>query len=67
MSATFIDRYARMPEVVQRTGLSRATIYRKMDRGEFPQSVRLSANVIAWYERDLQGWLSNPMGWSTAA
>jgi prophage regulatory protein len=67
MSTANVDRYARMPEVVHRTGLSRATIYRKMDRGEFPHSVRLSANVIAWYERDLQGWLANPMGWSAAA
>jgi prophage regulatory protein len=66
MNAPFIDRFVRLPEIVQRTGLSRATIYRKMDRGEFPHSVRLSANVIAWYERDLQGWLANPMSWSAA-
>lgn len=30
-----------------------ATIYRKMDAGRFAPKVRLSVNIIAWYESDV--------------
>ncbi|MDP5279936.1 AlpA family phage regulatory protein [Sphingomonas sp. DG1-23] len=64
---TETESFVRLPLVVKRTGLSRATIYRKMARGEFPKSQRISANAIAWYESDLQRWLRSPMCWEGAA
>lgn len=67
MSGQAGDAFVRLPEVVRRTGLSRATIYRKVARGEFPQRQKISANVVAWYESDLQRWLRSPMHWEEAA
>lgn len=61
------DRLVRLPEVRDRTGLSTATIYRKVDSGDFPPKVRLSANVVAWYESDLDRWIADPLGWRAAA
>ncbi|MDO7843426.1 helix-turn-helix transcriptional regulator [Sphingomonas immobilis] len=61
------DSLVRLPEVRRRTGLSTATIYRKMKGGEFPPKVQLSANVVAWYESDVGRWVANPMGWEDAA
>lgn len=61
------DSLVRLPEVRRRTGLSTATIYRKMGRGEFPAKVQLSANVVAWYESDVGRWVSDPLGWRDAA
>jgi prophage regulatory protein len=61
------DRLVRLPEVMHRTGLSRATIYRKASRGEFPHQIQLSANVVAWYESDVDQWMSNPMTWCPGA
>lgn len=55
----------RLPEVRRRTGLSTATIYRKMAAGQFPPKVRLSVNVVAWYESDVGRWISDPLGWPT--
>lgn len=54
------DRLVRMPEVLARTSLSRATIYRKMARGEFPSSVQIGANSMAWHASAFDRWLSCP-------
>ncbi|MFC3579099.1 helix-turn-helix transcriptional regulator [Sphingomonas hylomeconis] len=61
------DSLVRLPEVRRRTGLSTPTIYRKMKVGEFPVRIALSANVVAWYESDINRWVSNPLGWQSAA
>jgi prophage regulatory protein len=61
------DSLVRLPEVRSRTGMSTATIYRKMDLGQFPAKIVLSANIVAWYESDINAWVADPMGWQTAA
>jgi len=57
------SRLVRLPEVKHRTGLSRATIYRLIARGKFPPQIQLSVNVVAWYECDIDHWISDPIGW----
>jgi prophage regulatory protein len=57
------ERLVRMPELMQRTSLSRSTIYRRMARGEFPQSIAIGANSAAWYASDVDRWLEAPMDW----
>lgn len=57
------DSLIRLPEVRRRSGLSTATIYRKMSVGQFPRSIRLSVNIVAWYKSDVDRWVANPMGW----
>jgi predicted DNA-binding transcriptional regulator AlpA len=47
----------RCREVVRRTGLSRATIYRLMARGEFPRQHRLSSGRVGWSEEEIEHWL----------
>jgi prophage regulatory protein len=61
------DNLVRLAAVKRRTGLSAATIYRKMATGEFPQTIRLSVNVVAWYESDIDRWVAAPLGWTSAA
>lgn len=61
------DSLIRLPEVRRRTGLSTATIYRKIEKGEFPAKIHLSANIVAWYESDVNAWVANPLGWMAAA
>ena len=36
------DRILRIGTVLQLTGLSRSTLYRKVQRGEFPNQIKLS-------------------------
>lgn len=52
------DRLIRITEVRHRTGLSTATIYRKMEDGSFPKQRKLSVHVVAWYESDVNAWVA---------
>lgn len=51
------DRLLRLNDVKKITGLSRASIYRKMSRGDFPKAVKPSTNVTAWRKSDIDGWI----------
>ena len=50
-------RFLRLPEVKNRVGYGRATIYRKMNAGMFPQSYDLGARAVAWLESDIDAWI----------
>lgn len=50
-------RFLRRPAVEQVTGLKRSQIYRLMNRGEFPQAVRLSQQCVAWLEHEVIAWM----------
>lgn len=56
----------RLTAVKARTGLSRTTIYRRMDAGTFPRPVPISAGLVGWYEADIDSWVADPMGWSAS-
>ena len=47
----------RLPAVLQVTGLSKATIYRLLERGEFPPRVKLSPRCVGWRVADVDAWL----------
>lgn len=51
-------RVIRLPEVKQRTGLSRSSIYRLMAEASFPQSCKLGERIIGWVEADIERWLA---------
>ena len=40
------SRILRLPEVVERIGMSRGSVYLWMSRGQFPKSIRLGARSI---------------------
>ena len=52
-------RILRLPEVVSFTGLSRATIYRMIGRGEFPRQVQISPRLTGWRAEDVEAWLTS--------
>ncbi len=54
-----INRFLRLREVLHRTGLGRSTVYRWMDEGRFPKSVRLGGRSIAWIEHEIDDWLQD--------
>ena len=58
------NRILRLGSVLERTGLSRSTLYRKMQAGSFPAQVRISERCIGWRESDIERWLRNPMHYS---
>ncbi|TIV91941.1 MAG: AlpA family phage regulatory protein, partial [Mesorhizobium sp.] len=46
------ERLLRLKHVLERVPLSRATIYRKMDAGEFPKARKLGYATV-WRESDV--------------
>ena len=58
------DRILRIKTVLERTGLSRSTMYRKMQNGTFPRSVQISTRCAGWRESAVAEWLKNPMFYS---
>ena len=54
------DRILRMRTILERTGLSRSTLYRKMQKGTFPQKVKLSEYCCGWRESELNRWMADP-------
>ncbi|MGJ3648925.1 helix-turn-helix transcriptional regulator [Sphingomonas sp. GlSt437] len=58
------DRILRLNAVLARTGLSRSTLYRKMDNGTFPHNIKISTRCAGWRESAINEWLKNPMFYS---
>ena len=54
------DRILRIKTVLARTGLTRSTLYRKMDAGTFPKNMRISTRCMGWRESAIAAWLDNP-------
>ena len=57
-----MDRILRIPEVVEITGLSRTTIWRRVKSGDFPVPVRLGSlatRSVGWRESQINDWLDS--------
>lgn len=57
------DRIIRLKTVLERTGLSRSTIYRKIREGSFPAQLKLTVHGAGWHESAVSRWILNPPGW----
>ena len=62
-------RFIRLNEVLSRTGFGRTSIYRKMEDGSFPKSLKLGgppkdpnefdSRAIAWIEEEVDQWIES--------
>jgi len=50
-------RLLRLPDVLGRVGISRSAIYELVQRGAFPQPVKLATRCTAWVESEIDGWV----------
>lgn len=55
------DRIIRLREVMQKTGLSKTTVYRLAgdDNSDFPALVRLTPATVGWYESEVNAWIDS--------
>jgi prophage regulatory protein len=60
------DRILRIRTVLDRTGLTRSTLYRKMEAGTFPRQIVISIRCVGWRERAVGEWLANPYFYEAA-
>jgi len=59
-------RMMRLNEVLNLTGLSRATLYRKIAAGTFPAQHKIAARCCGWRASEVDLWLRNPMSFTVA-
>jgi len=59
-------RLIRLPEVIDRVGLSRSTIYMFMQQGKFPKSIKLGSRAVAWNTEDIDAWIQEKVDQSKA-
>lgn len=57
MSTDF--KVLKRPHVESITGLSRSSIYAKMENGTFPKAIKLSERSVGWLESEVQEWLND--------
>lgn len=53
------SRLIRLPEVKARVGLSRSSIYHRMNDGTFPRSRSLGAKCAVWVEAEIEAWIDS--------
>ena len=51
-------RLIRLPEVIHRTGISRANIYVQIKEGNFPRQRQVTAKSVAWPEHEIDAWIA---------
>ena len=61
------DRILRIRTVLDRTGLSRSTLYRKIADGSFPAQVKLGEHSSGWRESAIDRWIADPVAFGAAA
>lgn len=54
-----MTKILRFPSVIEKTGLSRSTIYLKISQGIFPKPFSLGPNSIGWLEKDVDDWINS--------
>jgi prophage regulatory protein len=58
------DKILRVRTVLERTGLSRSTLYRKMHDGTFPNQIRISEHCRGWRESAINRSMADPTTYS---
>ena len=56
---TIDRRVLRMRSVMERTGLSRAAIYRLIRADDFPAAIRLGPRAVGWPAQRIDEWIAS--------
>lgn len=51
-------RFIRMREAIKKTGLSKSSIYDRMNAGTFPRSIALGGRTVAFVEAEVDAWMA---------
>jgi prophage regulatory protein len=51
-------RILRLPDVIERVGLKRASIYLHIAHGNFPKQITLGERAVGWIESEIDAWLA---------
>ena len=51
-------RILHLPQVIERTGLSRTSIYMAISEGRFPKPIHLTERAVGWIDSEIDDWIS---------
>lgn len=51
------EKILRLPDVKQKTGLGRSSIYLKESEGNFPKRISLGERCVGWLESEVDAWI----------
>jgi len=51
------SQFIRLPQVKELTCLSKSSIYRLMDEGDFPKQIPLGARSVVWVKSQVEDWI----------
>lgn len=51
------DYILRLPDVLQRTGLSRTMLYELIGDGKFPKQIKIGKRSVGWKSSLVDGWI----------
>jgi prophage regulatory protein len=57
-SETTPETILRLREVLQRTGLSRSTLYNRISERQFPHQVSLGGRTVGWVREEVEDWVA---------
>lgn len=58
MTHSYSSTILRLPAVLARTGLARATVYAHISQGSFPAPIKLGPRASGWVEAEVDGWVA---------
>jgi len=53
-----LDKFLRIPQVLELIPIGRSTLWAKIKKGEFPKPEKLSAKIAVWRESDIQAYIN---------
>lgn len=51
------EKFIRLPDIEEQTGLSKSTIWLWIQKGKFPQRIKLSHRISVWKQSDIDNWM----------
>ena len=52
-------RVLRLPDVLARVSLSKSTLWRLINDGEFPEPIKLGPRATGWIEEEVHEWIAS--------
>ena len=50
-------RLIRLPQIIEITGMKKASIYLWMSENRFPKPIRIGARSVGWVESEISAWI----------
>lgn len=54
---TSVKRFIRVPDVLNRVGFSRTTLYERIKEGNFTDRVKIGPRCVAFVESEIDEWI----------